>query len=183
MYLKQTPRARNQLKRIAKMNWTMAVMQCTLFVWITAVVLHNKLSFYLTISLHYELEIDNTITWLLCAFSLVVDRDRLKDKHTDDVKSTPYYVSRLIFLLHAQKSFNKPFEYLLYKAFLLKRSLYTRYDFSLRHSDVCDCSVYVYHWWRIRGTTLVHNWLGYHLHSCHSITYIKITIVRESCSV
>ena len=25
MYLKQTPRARNQLKRIAKMNWTMEV--------------------------------------------------------------------------------------------------------------------------------------------------------------
>ena len=25
MYLKQTPRARNQLKRVAKMNWTMEV--------------------------------------------------------------------------------------------------------------------------------------------------------------
>ena len=40
-----------------------------------------------------------TITWLLCAFSLVVDRDLLKDTHTDDVKSTSDHVSRLYFFM------------------------------------------------------------------------------------
>ena len=44
-----------------------------------------------------------TITWLLCAFSLVVDRDLLKDVHTDDIKSTPYHVSRLVFLFWCPK--------------------------------------------------------------------------------
>ena len=34
---------------------------------------------------------------LLCTFSLVVDRDVLKDTHTDDVKSMPYHVSELVF--------------------------------------------------------------------------------------
>ena len=41
-----------------------------------------------------------TITWLVCAFSLVVDHDLLEDTHTDGVKSI---------------SFNKPFEFLLHK--------------------------------------------------------------------
>ena len=35
---------------------------------------------------------------LLCAFSLVVDRDLLKDTHTDGVKSTSDHVSKLVFL-------------------------------------------------------------------------------------
>ena len=39
-----------------------------------------------------------TITWLLCAFSLVVDRDLLKGTHIDGVKSTSDHVSRLLFL-------------------------------------------------------------------------------------
>ena len=39
-----------------------------------------------------------TITWLLCAFSLVVDRDLLNDTpHTDEVKSTPDHFSVLVF--------------------------------------------------------------------------------------
>ena len=46
---------------------------------------------------------DYTITWLLCAFSLVVDRDLLKDKHTEMAFFVP------------PKSFNKPFKFLLYK--------------------------------------------------------------------
>ena len=36
-----------------------------------------------------------TITWLLCAFSLVVDQI-LEDTHTDGVKSTSDHVSRLV---------------------------------------------------------------------------------------
>ena len=45
-----------------------------------------------------------TITWLLCAFSLVVDRDLLKDTHTDGVKSTSDHVSRLVFLFSCPKN-------------------------------------------------------------------------------
>ena len=45
-----------------------------------------------------------TITWLLCEFSLVVDHDLLKDTHTDDVKSTPYHVSALVFLFSCPKN-------------------------------------------------------------------------------
>ena len=45
-----------------------------------------------------------TITWLLCAFSLVVDSDLLKDTHTDDVKSTSDHVSRLVFLFSCPKN-------------------------------------------------------------------------------
>ena len=57
-----------------------------------------------------------TITWLLCVFSLVVDRDLLKDTHTDDVKSMSDRVSRHVFLFSSpKKSFNRPFEFLLYK--------------------------------------------------------------------
>ena len=56
-----------------------------------------------------------TITWLLCAFSLVVDRDLLKDTHRDGVKSTSYHVSGLVFLFSCPKSSNKSFEFLLEK--------------------------------------------------------------------
>ena len=45
-----------------------------------------------------------TITWLLCAFSLVVDRDLLKDTHTGGVKSTSDHVSRLVFLFSCPKN-------------------------------------------------------------------------------
>ena len=38
----------------------------------------------------------------MCAFSLVVDRDLLKDTHTDDVKSPPYHVSGLVFFFMSQ---------------------------------------------------------------------------------
>ena len=38
-----------------------------------------------------------TVTWLLRAFPLVVDRDLLKDTHTDGVKSTSDHVSGLVF--------------------------------------------------------------------------------------
>ena len=44
-----------------------------------------------------------TITWLQCAFSLVVDRDLLKDTHTDGFKSTS---AVLFFFFHAPKTFN-----------------------------------------------------------------------------
>ena len=44
-----------------------------------------------------------TITWLLCAFSLVVDRDLLKDTHTDGVKSASDHVSGLAFLFSCTK--------------------------------------------------------------------------------
>ena len=45
------------------------------------------------------------------------DKGLIKDTHTDDVKSTPYHVSGHVFCFFfmAQKSFNKPFEFLLYK--------------------------------------------------------------------
>ena len=57
-----------------------------------------------------------TVTWLLWAFSLVVDRDLLKDTHTDDVKSASDHVSRACFSFFMPlESFNKPFEFLLYK--------------------------------------------------------------------
>ena len=41
---------------------------------------------------------DYTITWLLCAFSLVVHHDLLQNTHIVDVKSTPHHVSGLIFI-------------------------------------------------------------------------------------
>ena len=44
------------------------------------------------------------------AVSLVVDRELLKETHTDGVKST---LDPVIFM--PPKSFNKPFEFLLYK--------------------------------------------------------------------
>ena len=40
-----------------------------------------------------------TITWLVCALSLVVDRDPLKDTHTDGVKSTSDHVVSILVLL------------------------------------------------------------------------------------
>ena len=53
-----------------------------------------------------------TITWLLCAFSLVVDRDLLKDTQ----RWRQIHISRLVFLFSCPpKSFYKPFEFLLYK--------------------------------------------------------------------
>ena len=51
-----------------------------------------------------------TIMWLLCAFSLVVYRDLLKDTHTDGVKSTSDHVSGLVFLFSCPK--NPPINYL-----------------------------------------------------------------------
>ena len=48
-----------------------------------------------------------TITWLMCAFSLVVDCDLSKDTHTDGVKSTSDHVRSFM----PPKSFNKPFEF------------------------------------------------------------------------
>ena len=44
-----------------------------------------------------------TITWLLCAFSLVVDHNLLQDTHRDDVKSTS---ADLFFFFHVPKSLN-----------------------------------------------------------------------------
>ena len=45
-----------------------------------------------------------TITWLLCAFSLVVDRDLLKDTHTQ-MASNPRQITSadLFFFFHASK--------------------------------------------------------------------------------
>ena len=57
-----------------------------------------------------------TITWLLCAFSLVVDHDLLEDTHTDGVKSTSDSRQHTCFsFFMPPKSFNKPFEFLLHK--------------------------------------------------------------------
>ena len=53
----------------------------------------------------------HTITWLLCAFSLVVDHDLLKDTH----RWRQITSADLFFFFRAPKSFNKPFEFLLYK--------------------------------------------------------------------
>ena len=47
---------------------------------------------------------DCTITWLLCAFSLVVHRDLLENIHTDDVKSTPYHVSGIVSIFSCPKN-------------------------------------------------------------------------------
>ena len=44
----------------------------------------------------------HTVTWLLCAFSMVVDRDQLT--HTDGVKSTLDNVSRFVFLFPFPKN-------------------------------------------------------------------------------
>ena len=52
----------------------------------------------------YNLFVNYTITWLLCAFSLVVDRNLLKETHTHGVKSTSYHVSGLVFLFSCPKS-------------------------------------------------------------------------------
>ena len=53
-----------------------------------------------------------TITWLLCAFSLVVHRDLLKDAHR--WSWNPRQRTCLSFFIPL-KSFNKPFEFLLYE--------------------------------------------------------------------
>ena len=52
-----------------------------------------------------------TITWLLCAFSLVVDRDLLKDTHIYSVKSTSNTSADLFFFFNDQKSFNKSLDF------------------------------------------------------------------------
>ena len=53
------------------------------------------------------------ITSLLSAFSLVVDRDLLKDTHTGGVKSMSDHLSRLVLqFFPAPKSFNKPFVFI-----------------------------------------------------------------------
>ena len=54
--------------------------------------------------MNFSTSIIYTITWLLCAFSLVVDRHLLNDTHTDGVKSTSDHVSRLVFLFPCPKS-------------------------------------------------------------------------------
>ena len=46
-----------------------------------------------------------TITWLLCPFSLDVNRDPLKDTHREGVKSTWDDVSRLFFFSHATRNY------------------------------------------------------------------------------
>ena len=48
-----------------------------------------------------------TITRLLYTFSLVVDRDLLEDRHTNDVKSTSDQVSRLVFLFSCPHGMRK----------------------------------------------------------------------------
>ena len=59
----------------------------------------------------------HTITWLLFAFSLVVDRDLLMETHT--CRCSQIHVrsrqQTCFFFSHASKSFNKPFQILLYK--------------------------------------------------------------------
>ena len=63
----------------------------------------------------------------MCVFSLVVDRDLLKDTHTDDVKSSSDYVSRLVFVFSCPpKFFDKTFAFLMYKTNRL-------------HFSVCVC--------------------------------------------
>ena len=54
----------------------------------------------------------NTITWLLCAFSLVVDRDLLKDTQ---MASNPRQITSADLFFMPQKFFNKQLEFLLYK--------------------------------------------------------------------
>ena len=74
-----------------------------------------------------------TITWLPCAFSLVVDRYLLKETHTDDDKSTSDHVSGLDFLFHAPKSFT--FQFLLYKEiYNIFRRVCTVMDHRRHHS-------------------------------------------------
>ena len=53
------------------------------------------------------------ITWLLCVFSLVVDHDLLKDTHAQMTSNACQRTCFSFFM--PQKSFNKPFEFLLYK--------------------------------------------------------------------
>ena len=56
-----------------------------------------------------------TITWLLWAFSLVVDRDLLKDTHRWRQIHVRSRQQTCFSFFMPQKSFNKPFEFLLYK--------------------------------------------------------------------
>ena len=77
--------------------------------------------FYRIISFIYVLFVDKNTqfykllytTWLLCAFSLVVDSDLLKE-HTQRWASNPRQITSadLFVVCHALKTFNKPFEYL-----------------------------------------------------------------------
>ena len=56
-----------------------------------------------------------TITGLLCAFSLVVDRDLLKDTHKWHQIHVISRQQTCFSFFMPQKFFNKPFEFLLYK--------------------------------------------------------------------
>ena len=56
-----------------------------------------------------------TITWLLCAFSLAADRDLLKDTHRWRQIHVRSRQRTCFSFFMPRKSFNKPFEFLLYK--------------------------------------------------------------------
>ena len=73
-----------------------------------------------------------TITWLLWAFSLVVDRDQLKDTHRWRQIHVRLRQQTCFSFFMPPKSFNKPFEFLLYKSiwFLL-------YKTNRQHFSVC----------------------------------------------
>ena len=64
------------------------------------------------------------ITWLLWAFSLVVDRDQLKDTHRWRQNHVRLRQQTCFSFFMPQKSFNKPFDFLLYKTmwFLLYKT-------------------------------------------------------------
>ena len=86
-----------------------------------------------------------TITWLLCALSLVVDRE-----HTDGVKSTSDHVSRLVFLFSCPQnpSINHWFEFLLYVYCHLwsitvhtrteKYNLFVKYSMTILNETIID---------------------------------------------
>ena len=68
---------------------------------------------YFPISKWYNWQLDNkpelsmgsyTIMWFLCAFSLVVDYDLLKDTHIDGIKSMLDHVRRLVFRFSCPKN-------------------------------------------------------------------------------
>ena len=71
---------------------------------------------------HYMLY---TITWFLCAFSLVVDRDLLKDTHTRMVWNPRQQTCFSFFM--PPKSFNKPFQFLLYILYVCVNCIYIIY--------------------------------------------------------
>ena len=75
-----------------------------------------------------------TIAWLLCAFSLVVDRDILEDTHTDGVRSRQLTSADLFFFFHAPKIF-QPFEFLLYKTNRLNFAVCVYYNRSQKSSQ------------------------------------------------